>query len=141
MLARVLNWGREPGPSTGALNLGPLPPTPIMVPNCRPQSEAITKGPKRRRRQIEFENIYPDKSPSEAFAHATALLALLKAECTPGRYIKKKQLERMYAEVCAHEGWQPRHWTAIARRLGKLTDKRTVKENGKKFVAYRIPKP
>ena len=101
MLARVLNWGREPGPSTGALNLGPLPPAPIMVPNRRPQSEALTKGPKRRRKQIEFENIYPEKSQSEAFIHATALLDLLKAECTPGRYIKKKQLERMYAELCA----------------------------------------
>ena len=78
MLARVWNWGRELGPSTGALNLGPLPPTPIMVPNCRPQSEALTKGPKRRRRQIEFENIYPEKSRSEAFIHATALLDLLK---------------------------------------------------------------
>ena len=141
MLARVLNWGLEPGPSTGALNLGPLPPAPIIVPNRSPQSEARTKGPKRRRKRIEIENIYPDKSPSEAFAHATALLALLKAECTPGRYIKKKLLERMYAEFCAHEGWQPRHWTAIARWLGKLTDKRTVKENGKKFVAYRVPKP
>ena len=140
MLARVWNWGRELGPSTGALNLGPLPPTPIMVPNCRPQSEALAKGPKRRRRQIEFENIYPEKSRSEAFIHATALLDLLKAECTPGRYIKKKQLERTYHELCAAERWSPRHWTAIARQLGKLTDKRTAKENGKKVVAYRIPK-
>jgi hypothetical protein len=112
-----------------------------VVPNYRPQSEALTKGPKRRRKRIEIENIYPEKSQSEAFIHATALLDLLKAECTPGRYIKKKQLERTYHELCAAEGWNPRHWTAIARRLGKLTDKRTAKENGKKFVAYRVPKP
>ena len=142
MLARVLNWGRELGAPTGGLNLGPLPPPLTVVPNCRPQSEAATKGPKRRRKQIEFENIYPEKSQSEAFIHATALLDLLKAsDCTPGKYIKKKQLERWYAAVCEHEGWQPRHWTAIARQLGKLTDKRTAKENGKKFVAYRVPKP
>jgi hypothetical protein len=154
VLARVWNWGREPGASTGALNCGPQPGasiaalncgpqswSPIVVPNCRPQSEALTKGPKRRRKSIEIENIYPEKSLSEAFIHATALLDLLKAECTPGRYIKQKQLERWYAEVCVHEGWQPRHWTAIARQLGKLTNKRTKKKNGKKDVAYRVPKP
>ena len=154
MLARVWNWGREPGPSTRALHCGPQPGastaalncgtqswSPSVVPNCRPQSEALTKGPKRRRKPIEFENIYPETSRSEAFIHATALLDLLKAECTPGRYIKKPQLERMYAEVCAHEGWEPRHWTAIARHLGKLTNKTTAKEHGKKVVAYRVPKP
>ena len=134
--------GRELGAPTGALNLGPLPSSPIVVPNCRPQSEALTKGPNRRRKRIEFENIYPEKSRSEAFIHATALLDLLKAsDCTPGKYIKKPQLERWYAAVCVHEGWQPRHWTAIARQLGKLTDKRTKKENGKKVVGYRVPKP
>lgn len=140
MLARVLNWGREPGAPTGVLNHGPLPSSPIVVPNCRPQSEALTKGPKRRRKPIEIENIYPEKSESEAFIHATTLLDLLKADCTPGKYIKQKQLERWYADVCVHEGWQPRHWTAIARQLGKLTDKRTKKENGKKVVGYRVPK-
>lgn len=153
MFARVLNWGREPGASTGALNCVPQPGasiaalncgaqswSPIVVPNCRPQSQALTKGPKRRRKPIEIENIYPEKSLSEACIQATALLDLLKAECTPGKYIKKPQLERMYAEVCVHEGWQPRHWTAIARQLGKLTAKRTTKRNGKKVVAYRVPK-
>ena len=109
--------------------------------NRGPQSEAFTKGPKRPRKRIEIENIYPEKSHCEAFIHATVLLDLLKAECTPGKYVKKKQLERWYAELCAQECWQPRHWTAIAGQLGKLTDKRTAKENGKKSVAYRIPKP
>ena len=144
MLARLWrgsHWGHEPGGSTAALDCRTQSWPPITVPNSGSQSESFIKGPKRRRKRIEIENIYPDKSPSEAFVHATALLALLKAECTPGRYIKKKQLERMYAEFCAHEGWQPRHWTAIARQLGKLTDKRTAKENGKKSVAYRVPKP
>jgi hypothetical protein len=68
-------------------------------------------------------------------------LALLASECTPGKYIKQKHLERMYREMCDREDSQPRHWMAIAPHLGKLTQKRAKKEKGKKFVAYRVPKP
>jgi len=46
----------------------------------------------------------------------------------------------MYQEMCNREGSQPRHWMSMAPHLGKLTQKRTKKECGKKFVAYRVPK-
>jgi uncharacterized protein with PIN domain len=97
--------------------------------------------PKRRRKRIEIEHIYPTKAPRcEPREHATAVLNLIKAECTPGRHIPQKELERMYWELCGREGWESRHWTAIARQLGKMTDKKIKKEVGKKFVAYRVPK-
>ena len=131
----------EPGRSTGGPKCWPVPSSSIMAPNSGHQPGATTRGSKRRRKPIEIEDIYPEKFLSEAHIHATALLSLLKAECTPGRYIKKKQLERMYAEFCVHEGWQPRNWVAIGRQLGKMTEKRTTRRNGEKFVAYRIPRP
>ena len=62
------------------------------------------------------------------------------AEDAIGKYIPQSQLERFYGELCEREGWTPRSWTAIGRRLKGLTDRRRLKRNGKQFRAYRIPR-
>jgi len=118
---------------------GLRPPAGALSPVPGPLSSSV--GRRRRRKPIEIENIYPEKNGEpEGLTYARAILDLLKAECTPGKYIKQKHLERVYKEMCDQEGWQPRHWMAIAPHLGKLTQKRTKKEKGKKFVAYRVPR-
>ena len=143
MLARLwkgAQWGVEPAPPTVAPNLGAPLPALTIVPEFRPQPLPQTGAPKRRRKRIEI-RIPPTKTPRcEPREHAAAVLNLIKAECTPGWHIPQKELERMYPELCAKEGWEPRHWTAIARHLGEMMDKRIKKEAGKKFVAYRVPK-
>lgn len=144
MLARL--WKREPepgvqlGPPTALLDVRSLPTPTAAVSNTAPRLVPRPVAPRRRRKPIEFESIYPEKSEPEAATHARALLALMTEWCTPGRYIKKSELERMYGELCEAEGWQPHNWIAIARHLGKMTEKRTGKRNGKKCVGYRVPK-
>jgi hypothetical protein len=122
------------------LDVRSLPTPATAVSNTFPHPVPQRVAQKRRRKPIEFESIYPEKSEPEAATHARALLALMSEWCTPGRYIKKSELERMYGELCKAEGWQPRNWIAIARRLGKMTEKRTGKCNGKKCVGYRVPR-
>ena len=142
MLARLWkNSEARPLLSPAPLDHGPaLRPSPAAL-HCVPQPRPSSAGPKLRRKPIEIEDIYPEKKVQpEGLTHALALLDLLKTECTWGKYIKRKHLERMYQELCVREGWTPRHWMAIAPNLGKLTEKRTRKEKGKRFVAYRVPK-
>lgn len=144
MLARLFKgaqWGFEPPPSSVVPNLGASRLALTTVPESRPQPLTRTGVLARRRKAIEIEHIYPTTRPvCEPMGHAAAVLELIKGECTPGRYIPQKQIERMYRELCANEGWQPRHWTAIARHLGGMTEKKIKKENGKKYVVYRVPK-
>ena len=54
----------------------------------------------------------------------------------------RPDLERFYRrDLCVREGWKARHWTAIARQLGQITDKKSVRDSGERFVGYRIPAP
>jgi hypothetical protein len=71
-----------------------------------------------------------------------ALLALVRDECPQyvGGFIPRPDLEACYRELCMREGWEARHWTAIARQLGEITDKKSVRDGGDRFMAYRIPK-
>jgi hypothetical protein len=32
-------------------------------------------------------------------------------------------------------------WTAIARHLGELTEKKSVRDGGERFVGYQVPRP
>jgi hypothetical protein len=74
--------------------------------------------------------------------HAKALLRQIQlhAEDVIGTYIPQSHLQRFYHELCEREGWEPRSWTAIGRRLNSLTDRRRLKRNGKQFRAYKIPR-
>jgi hypothetical protein len=133
-------WGLELAPPTLAANLGTSPSVLTIVPEARPQSLPQTGVPKRRRMRIEIEDIYPTQEPRcEAREHAAAVLDLIKAECTSGKFIPKKELERMYWEMCERQALDPRHWTAVARHLTKMTQRVTKKEAGRRFTAYRVP--
>jgi hypothetical protein len=55
-------------------------------------------------------------------------------------YIPHAHLERTYVELCRLEGWAQIHWTALGREMGKLTDRKKVKRNGKALRVYRIPR-
>jgi hypothetical protein len=144
VLARLFKgaqWGPEPAPPAVAPNLAASLSVLTPVPEARPQPLPQTGVPKRRRKRIEIEHIYPTQKPRcEALDHATGVLHLIKAECTAGKFIPKSELERMYWEMCEQQAWDPRHWTAIARHLGKMTERATKKEAGRKFTAYRVPK-
>jgi uncharacterized protein with PIN domain len=76
--------------------------------------------------------------------HARSLLAFIQEECPDyiGGYVPRPDLERFYRnDLCGREAWKPRHWTAIARHLGEITSKKTVRHRGQRFVGYRVPKP
>jgi len=138
---RTTEPGAQWGHSTAVLSLGPLPRSANLVSDVGTQVVPRSAPSKRRRQPVEFEDVYPtEKAESEAVVHARALLELMREYCTPGKYIEKGQLERMYGELCQAEGWQRRNWVAIARQLGKMTDKRTGKAGGKKRVGYRVPR-
>ena len=115
-------------PVTGASNPGPQP-------------SALIPSPKQRRKRVQVEGLFLEAQP-EPLVHAKALLELIQtyAEEKMGKYVPQSHLERTYLQMCAQNDWEPRHWTAIGRRLGRLTDRRTVKRDGKRFRAYRIPR-
>ena len=57
-----------------------------------------------------------------------------------GAYVPRPDLERFYRyDVCGKEDWKPLHWTGIARQLGRLTERKTIRHKGERFVGYRIP--
>ena len=128
---------------------------PTDVPGPRPQPSSQTTGlnqcpaswiptaaPKRRPKPVRVGRLYPEKA-SEPQMHAKALLAFIQEECPQliGAYVPCSDLARSYEELAAVEGWSARGWTAIARHLGMLTSKKYLKRAGKRFTAYRIPKP
>ena len=140
MLARL--WTRsgrieEPWPQ-------PLPAT-VASNRCLeplPHTRAATTGPKRRQKRSRVCHLYACP-PAPALLHARALLAFIQEGCPDyeGGYVPQAELDRYYrSDVCRQKGWTPLHWTAIARQLGKLTQKKTVRERGERFTAYRIPK-
>ena len=142
MLARLFK-GRQLGPelvpTTVGSNTRPPPPPLTTVPNYGP-GQAPRTGAKRRAKGVRIARLYPER-PTEVLLHSRALMELIRQECPDfvGRYIPKLDLERTYGELCAAEGWKPRHWTALARQLGRMTKKRQVKRAGARFIAYRIP--
>ncbi len=118
------------------------PPPILVVPNCstRPAVHAVT--PKRRRNSVRVDGLYLEREP-ENVRHARALLELIQDECPEkvGKYIPHTHLDRTYRELCEREAWTARTWAAIARPLGRMTRKRLVKRDGRRFIAYGIPAP
>ena len=111
------------------------------TPDYGSQRCASTRTLKRRRKPAPVGSLYPQPEP-EPLVHAKALLRQIQlhAEDVVGTYIPQSQLQRFYRELCEREGWTPRSWTAIGRRLNSLTDRRRLKRNGKQFRAYKIPR-
>ena len=50
-----------------------------------------------------------------------------------------RTFEGAYRELCQREGWEALHWTAIARQLGRITARKSVRDNGERFIGYQIP--
>ena len=149
MLARL--WKR-PEPEANAVS-PPLPmlEAPFQEPDPRHQTDVPFHGPdqepstavlKRSRKPVTVAGLYQEPE-DEALVQARMLLQLVQrhADDVVGLYVPQSHLERFYGEVCGREGWTVLHWTAIARRLGKLTEKRKIKRRGQRFVAYHIPRP
>ncbi len=138
MLARLWRQSEEPIAAPK-----PLPPAAAgyHIPQLPPSTVASNHSPKRRQKRVRVCRLYPEPV-SEAETHARALLALVQEECPQfiGGYVPRPDLEACYLELCEREGWKRRHWTAIARQLGKTTDKKTVRHRGQRFVGYRVPR-
>ena len=123
----------------------PLPPT-VVANRCAeplPRTVAQTLSRERRQKRVRVCRLYP-KPAAKPLLHAQALLAFIQEECPQyvGGYVPRPDLEKFYrGDVCRREGWEPYHWTAIARRLGELTEKKSVRDDGDRFVSYRVPKP
>lgn len=132
----------QPPSATHAPNRRPQPTSATDVSNPRPPLTSPTTVPKSRPRSVVVARLYPRAKPEPA-RHAEALLKHIQQECPEyaGRYIPRADLEGTYRELCAANGWEARHWTAIARRLGRMTSKKELKREGERFIAYRIPKP
>jgi hypothetical protein len=139
VLARL--WRQTGDPSAAPKS---LPPNAVAypIPKLLPPTTAPDPCHKRRQKRVRVCRLYPE-SPSEPLIHARALLALVQVECPQyvGGYVPRPDLEGCYRELCEREGWKPRHWTAIARQLGEITSKKTVRHRGERFVGYRIPRP
>jgi hypothetical protein len=139
VLARL--WSRvEPEPQATPK---PLPLTDARHPwrQPPPPTAASHRCHKPRQKAVRVCRLYPEP-PSQAAIHAQALIALIQEECPQhiGGYVPRPDMESCYRELCMREGWKVRHWTAIARQLGELTDKKSVRHRGQRFIGYRIPK-
>ena len=104
-------------------------------------STASTMSPKRCPKPVQLALLYPE-SQVESQVQAKTLLQHIQAyaEDAIGKYVPQHHLQRFYGELCEREGWEPRHWSVIGEQLGRITDKKIVKRNNKRFRAYRIPR-
>ena len=149
-MLRAVFWKTEsetqprpyPAPKPVPCTVGPTSSPELVIPTSAPgQGDSSAPKARAKRRRICVEGLYPDP-PRKAHAHAAALLQLICDECPEkiGKYIPHAHLERTYDELCRMEGWARLHWTALGRELGKLTDRKKVKRNGKALRVYRIPR-
>ncbi len=83
--------------------------------------------------------LYPEPE-RPAVAHARALMELLREQCPEavGSWLLASDLSRTYAELSSREGWTELSWCSIGRELGKLTRRRTVKRQGRRYIAYML---
>jgi uncharacterized protein (DUF4415 family) len=131
----------KPVSQIGGPTTRPIPRSISGVSNSGPHPSAPISSPKRRGKRVQVEGLFLEAEP-EPLVHAKALLWLIQTQCPEkmGKYVPQSHLARTYQQMCAQNDWKPRHWTAIGRRLARLTDRRTVKRDRKRFRAYRIPK-
>lgn len=140
MLARL--WRRTEDQDTAPK---PLPLSVVANRCAEPLPRTVTESivQKRRQKRVRVCRLYP-QMPSPALIHARALIAFIQEQCPDyiGGYVPRPDLERFYRrDLCYREGWSPRHWTAIARQLGELTDRKSVRDGGQRFIGYCVPRP
>ena len=144
MLARLWKQAEEPRAAPQ-----PSPATDVVDTHWQPEPEPLpptdvaNRGRKRCQKRGRIYHIYP-KLPAEAELHARELLASIQQHAPEGRgdYVPQAELERYYErEFCSLRGWKPLSWVAVARRLRTITDKKVLRENGERFVGYRVPMP
>lgn len=115
-------------------------PAPALCPAVVAQGTVPSPCPKvKARRPVRIYRLVLEP-PRPALVHAKALLALV-AEQEPeaiGEWVLKCDLELTYRQLAAQEGWDRLHWNQIGAELGKLTRKRTVKQQGRRHVAYLV---
>jgi len=116
-----------------------------IEPDSQPVLSAVTSPtprPKRRTKSFPIALLYPEDEP-EPQSQAEALLDEIQkyAEHTIGRYVPSAHLQRFYAELCGHKGWEPEHWCVMGYELGKLTERVCKKRGTKRYMAYLIPRP
>ena len=114
--------------------LKPLPPTLVALPG---RNQTFKRRPK----PVRVCRLYPQPKP-ERCIHAKALLGFIQeyAPETIGAYVPVEDLNKFYRQdVCGLHGWEPRHWTGIARQLGLLARKKMIRQNGRRLIAYKIP--
>ena len=121
-------------------NAGPNPADLKDAPNLGPASHPL-KANRKKSKPVAVKRLYPELEPG-SLRHARAVLESITTHCPHivGSFVPTADLRGSYFEMCELEGWQSYHWTAVARQLGRLTVKRLLKRQGKRFAAYRIPK-
>lgn len=62
----------------------------------------------------------------------------LTAHDRRGAWIIASDLARTYSELTKREGWTELSWCSIGRELRKLTGRRTVKRQGRRYIAYML---
>jgi hypothetical protein len=133
----AFNPGARPVQHLGGLTVDTEPGE---RPERKPRSASRVHGT--RRSPVKVGRLYPERK-SEAELHAREILRHIQVECEDlaGCYVPKADLERAYRELCELEGWPAKHWCAVGRELARITGKRLLQRQGKRFRAYRIPKP
>ena len=139
MLARL--WRQTEDPTTAKPT--PLSAVAYQSTQSLPPTIAADHCQKRRQKRVRVCRLYP-KPQSQASIHARALLAFIREECPEyvGGYVPRPDLERFYRrDLCAREGWEPHHWSSIARQLGELAEKKSARDGGERFIGYQVPRP
>lgn len=106
--------------------------SPSAVPAPRPRKQAA------KRPQI-FRLVLETSKPS-ASAQAAKLMAIVR-ETVPeaqGHWLIVSDLAKSYREIAVQEGWPELRWAVIGRELGKLTKRKTIKKDGKRYVSYLL---
>ena len=134
-------WGRSEPVAEPLPKPLPLTVVPNPCPKLLPQTPAGSRSRKRRQRRDRIAHLYA-KAPPGPLIHARALFEFIQGmPAYVGAYVPQREIDKYYREcLCPRRGWKPYGWVAIARQLGQIADKKTVKEAGERFVAYRIPR-
>lgn len=115
----------------------PVPPPSLSLVPAKP---VPAPSPRRKAaKPVRIVRLYPE-GPKPATTHARALLDLVRDELPDavGAWILASDLSRTYSELTKREGWTELSWCSIGRELGKLTRRRTVKRQGRRYIAYML---
>lgn len=115
----------------------PVPPPSLALVPASPAPRHSTR--RKAAKPARIVRLYPEASKPSAI-HARALMRLVREQCPDavGSWLLASDLARTYAELTKREGWTELSWCSIGRELGKLTRRRTVKRQGRRYIAYML---